>query len=135
MCKQGTGHCPSHFSPSDADMEHERRLALLLCRLPPRMRAVFQWLRRPSARWVRIPTGVLLIVGGMLAILPIFGLWMLPVGLVLLAEDVKPVRRWVGATLIWIEHHRPHWMTPSLGNASLPKSKRVISKLDEFGDG
>ena len=135
MCKQSTGHRSSHFTPNDADMEHVRRIALLIRRLPPRMRAVFEWLRRPSARWVRIPTGILLIMGGILAILPIFGLWMLPVGLVLLAEDVRPVRNWVGAALTWIEHHRPHWITPSVGNASLPKSKRVISKLDELGDG
>jgi hypothetical protein len=60
--------------------------------------------------WVRIPAGLALIVGGFLSILPVFGLWMLPFGLVLLAEDVPPLRRASGRVLAWIEHRRPHWM-------------------------
>jgi hypothetical protein len=60
--------------------------------------------------WVRIPAGVLLIAGGVLSILPVLGLWMLPLGLVLLAEDVPPLRHATGRLLAWIEHHKPHWM-------------------------
>jgi hypothetical protein len=29
---------------------------------------------------------------------------------VLLAEDVPPLRRLTDRVLLWIEHHRPHWM-------------------------
>ena len=67
-------------------------------------------LRRPSAIWMRVPAGVLLILGGFLAILPIFGLWMLPLGVVLLSDDVPPLRRMTGRILAWIEHRHPHWM-------------------------
>jgi hypothetical protein len=56
--------------------------------------------------------GLLLIVGGVFSILPVPGLWMLPLGLVLLAEDFPPVRRATDAVLVWIERHRPHWMGP-----------------------
>jgi hypothetical protein len=35
---------------------------------------------------------------------------MLPLGLVLLAEDVTPVRRATDRVLAWIERRRPHWM-------------------------
>ena len=37
---------------------------------------------------MRLPLGVLFILGGVLSILPIFGLWMLPLGLMLLAVDI-----------------------------------------------
>lgn len=90
--------------------QRERRIELLIRRLPGRMQPSIRWLRRPSARWARIPAGGLLIVGGALAILPVFGLWMLPLGVVLLAEDVRPLRRQTDRALAWIEHKRPHWM-------------------------
>jgi hypothetical protein len=59
-------------------------------------------------RWARIPAGLLLIVGGCLAILPIFGLWMIPLGLFLLAEDVPLLRRLRKRTLDWLERRWPH---------------------------
>lgn len=45
-------------------------------------------LRRPGARWIRIPLGVLLVLGGIFSFLPVLGLWMLPLGLLLLALDL-----------------------------------------------
>lgn len=69
-----------------------------------------RWLRQPSARWARVPAAILLIIGSVLSILPILGLWMLPLGLVLLAEDVKPLQSLTGRLLAWIEQRRPHWM-------------------------
>jgi hypothetical protein len=69
-----------------------------------------RWLRRPSSRWVRIPAGALLLCGSVLSILPFFGIWMLPLGLMLLAEDVPPLRRLRGRVLDWIAHRRPHWL-------------------------
>jgi hypothetical protein len=94
---------------SDKD-EHKRRLELLVRRLPERLQKAVHWLLQPSARWLRIPAGLLLIVGGFLAILPILGLWMLPLGLVLLSEDVPPLRRATGKVLAWIERRHPRWM-------------------------
>ena len=97
----------SHSSP---DQERERRLELLVRRLPFRIQSAVRWLRRPDARWVRIPAGLLLMAASLLSILPIFGLWMLPLGLVLLAEDVPPLRRATGRVLAWIERRHPHWL-------------------------
>ena len=48
----------------------------------------FDRLRNPNAVWVRAPAGVALAAGGVLSVLPGLGLWMLPVGLALLAVDV-----------------------------------------------
>jgi hypothetical protein len=95
---------------TDRDLDRERRLNLLIRRLPPRFQDTIRWLRRPSARWVRIPAGLLLLAGGVFAILPLLGLWMLPLGLVLLAEDIPPLRRGTDPALAWIERRRPHWM-------------------------
>lgn len=50
-----------------------------------------RWLariRRPEARWVRIPLGILLVLGGIFSFLPVLGIWMLPLGLLLLALDL-----------------------------------------------
>jgi hypothetical protein len=81
----------------------------------------FRWLRKPAARWLRIPAGLLLIVGGVFAILPVLGLWMPPLGLVLLAEDFPPARRATDSVLAWIERRRPHWM--GLSCSSSPPSR------------
>jgi hypothetical protein len=82
-------------------------------RLPGRLQTTIRWLRRPSRRWVRVPAGVLLIIGSFASILPFFGLWMLPLGLMLLAEDLPSLRRARDRFLDWIERHRPHWFTTS----------------------
>lgn len=92
---------------------HHHLVEKLIDRLPHRVQAPTRWLRRPSSRWVRIPTGVLLVGGGFLSILPLFGLWMLPLGLFLLAEDMPPLRRARNRILDRIERHRPHWFAAS----------------------
>lgn len=93
---------------SDTDL-HNWRIEQLIRHLPARMQRMVRWLRLPSSRWARIPAGVLLMIGGCLAILPVLGLWMLPLGMVLLAEDVPALRRLTGRCLAWIERRRPHW--------------------------
>ncbi len=90
--------------------EHRRRVDLLVRRLPQRLQKAVRWMLQPSARWLRIPAGLLLIAGGFLSILPILGLWMLPLGIVLLAEDVPPLRRATDRVLAWIERRHPSWM-------------------------
>src|ERR1700756_5560367 len=88
--------------PLDAASRHqEHRIERLIDQLPDRFRTTIRWLRRPSLRWVRMLAGVLLIAGSFLSILPIFGLWMLPLGLMLLAEDIAPLRRVRDRVLDW----------------------------------
>jgi hypothetical protein len=59
------------------------------------------------SRWARLPAGVMLIGGGVLGALPLLGFWMLPLGLVLLAEDAPPLRRRRDLLLSWIERRWP----------------------------
>jgi len=47
--------------------------------------------------------GVILMLAGLLGFLPILGFWMAPLGLVLLATDVPPLRR---RLMHWLHTHR-----------------------------
>jgi hypothetical protein len=113
--------CPR---PDNPTRQHEHRVERLINRLPERLRTTVRWLRRPSSRWVRIPAALLLAGASLLSILPFFGLWMLPLGLMLLAEDLPPLRRARDRLLEWIERRRPDWFTTkSAGTAqTLPPS-------------
>ncbi len=100
----------SNHDPNDRGAQrHDDRLEHLTDRLPVRWGAAVRWLRQPSTRWARIPAGFLFIFGGCLFILPILGIWMIPLGLLLLAEDMPPLRRLRDRTLDWTAHRRPHW--------------------------
>jgi hypothetical protein len=101
----------SHASDraSSAEDWRTQRIDRLIDRLPGRrLRAAVRRLRAPGARWLRLPAGLLLIVGGLFSFLPVLGIWMLPLGLLLLAEDVPAVRRLTDRMLDWIERRWPH---------------------------
>jgi hypothetical protein len=116
-CAPGPQILQSTYAPParrDIAQRHEHRLNRLTDRLPRGLQATVRWLRRPSSRWVRIPVGLLLIGGGILGFLPLLGLWMLPLGLILLAEDVPLLRTWRDRILDWIERRRPHWLRDTM---------------------
>ena len=71
----------------------ERRLDRAERHLPGLLGEWLGHLRHPSASWVRVPLGVLLILGGLLGFLPVLGFWMLPLGVALLSLDVAMLRR------------------------------------------
>lgn len=73
----------------------------LRAELPAVAAACLAWLHSPKARWVRIPLGLLLIAGGLLWFLPIVGIEMLPIGLLLLAQDAPFLRRPVGGFILF----------------------------------
>ncbi|MET0437701.1 MAG: hypothetical protein ABW043_09430 [Devosia sp.] len=72
--------------------KHAQRLNRLFDKLERKIPSMAgNWLsrlRRPEARWVRIPLGILLVLGGIFSFLPVLGIWMLPLGLLLLAVDL-----------------------------------------------
>jgi hypothetical protein len=69
--------------------------------VPERLGRGLRWLRHPASRLIRIPVGALLILGGVFSILPGLGIWMLPLGLLLIASDVPFLRRPVARFAIW----------------------------------
>lgn len=94
----------------DRDNERlERQLDKFSKRLPKGIAGPFLWLRAPSSRWVRIPAGVLLIIGGVFGFLPMIGFWMAPLGALLLAQDVPFLRRPTLRALGWLEHKWDNW--------------------------
>lgn len=88
-------------SPMSA--RHELRFAFkrIERELPDRFAAAMRWLRHPASRWVRIPAGLFLIIGGVFSFLPILGLWMLPLGLMLLAADIPFLQRPMARFALW----------------------------------
>jgi hypothetical protein len=69
---------------------------------PGRLARAIRWMRRPQARIVRIPLGILCILGSFFWFLPVLGLWFLPLGLLLIAQDVRFLRRPVGKLTLYL---------------------------------
>lgn len=87
----------------------ERRIDRLQRHLPDWMAAMFARLRRPSARWLRIPLGVVLMIAGVLSFLPVLGVWMLPLGLLLVAQDLRFLHRPLRRALVLGERRWRVW--------------------------
>jgi hypothetical protein len=86
-----------------AERKHQRRLDRqfeAITRAAPGARGAVSTLTHNRMRLLRLPLAVFLILGSFLAILPVFGLWMLPLGLMLLALDVPLLRPRVSAAVI-----------------------------------
>ncbi|TXM70068.1 hypothetical protein [Methylobacterium sp. WL120] len=72
-------------------------------KLPDPLRRMVDWLREPSRVWLRVGAALLFILGGIFSILPVLGLWMLPLGLALLAQDVPGLKVPLERSARWIE--------------------------------
>lgn len=66
-----------------------------------------RWMRHPGARRVRLPLGVALVIGGFLGFLPVLGFEFIPIGLLLIAQDLPVMRKPVAEATLWLEHR---WM-------------------------
>jgi hypothetical protein len=95
----------------------DRELDRLELKLPRTIARFLRWVRQPSASWVRWPLGLILMVGGVFSILPVLGLWMLPLGLVLIAQDIPFLRPPMARMIAWINDR---WMR----EADAPSAER-----------
>lgn len=68
-----------------------------------RLQRIIRWTRDPAGRRRRLPLGILCLIGSLFWFLPVLGLWLLPIGLVLIAHDVPRLRNPVARFVIWIE--------------------------------
>jgi hypothetical protein len=64
--------------------------------LPRPLARALHWLHHPKSRYVRIPLGVLCIIGSFFWFLPVLGLELLPIGLLLIAQDIPFLHRPIG---------------------------------------
>ncbi len=60
-----------------------------------------------SSPWIRIPPALAFIAGGFVGFLPILGFWMIPLGLVLLAQDIPALRPPLARLLNWLDRKLP----------------------------
>lgn len=72
-------------------------------RTPDSVSRAIRWLRDPKARWIRLPLGIVLILLSFGWFLPVLGLELLPIGLLLIAQDVPFLRKPVARLMIWLE--------------------------------
>ncbi|MCL6707928.1 hypothetical protein M8R20_13045 [Pseudomonas sp. R2.Fl] len=61
----------------------------------------------PRSRVGRIAIGVVLVIGGILGFLPVLGFWMIPLGLLILSQDLAFVRRRRRRLAIWWRKRYP----------------------------
>jgi hypothetical protein len=102
--------------------ELDRHFAWFQDKLPPGPARFVGWLRKPSSILVRIPLAILLIVGGIFSFLPILGLWMLPLGLLLFAQDVPFLQTPMAKALGWIERN---WLARQRAKAERVREKNA----------
>jgi hypothetical protein len=60
-----------------------------------------------ASPWLRWPVGVLLTAGGVVGFLPILGFWMIPLGLILVAQDIPFLRPPLARLFAWIDRQWP----------------------------
>jgi hypothetical protein len=102
--------------------ELDRHFAWFQKKLPAGPARFVGWLRKPSSILVRIPLAILLMLGGIFSILPVLGLWMLPLGLVLFAQDVPFLQTPIVRALGWVERK---WIERQLVKAERERVKNA----------
>lgn len=88
---------------NEGKRELDRAYDRLEDEVPDRMSRAIRWLRDPRSRKWRIPLGLLFLVGGCLWFLPVVGLELVPIGLLLIAQDVPFLRKPVARMMLWLE--------------------------------
>jgi len=75
--------------------------------LPPRTITLFgRSIRMPRSRSHRVAIGVAFVMGGCLWFLPVLGIWMIPLGLLILSHEFAGVRRMRRRAVVWWERRR-----------------------------
>lgn len=87
----------------------DRLIARMNAQLPGPLSRFVNWLVSPAGMLLRFPLALLFIAGGIFSFLPLLGIWMLPLGLILLSIDVPFVRRWVVSTAPKVEARWRAW--------------------------
>lgn len=103
----------------DRDAERlDRKIDQIADGLPESAGGFLRWLKSPSSRWVRIPIALLLMVGGVVGFLPVLGFWMIPLGLLFLAQDVPFLQRPILQALTWLEREGVQWKRRLYGSGN-----------------
>ena len=95
----------------DSDRRRKRfeRQVSALIRALPKSRFLLESGSGDLGRVLRLFAATVLIAGGLLAFLPGFGLWMIPIGLVMLAVDIPVLRPVVASMVIRMRRLYAKW--------------------------
>ena len=107
---------------SEHQKELDRHFAWFETKLPPRLAKFVGWVRKPSSIYARVPIAMLLVAGGFLSFMPVLGLWMLPLGLLLFAQDLPPLQKPMVHGLGWIERK---WLARELARRERARIGRM----------
>lgn len=94
-------------------------------RMTLRLVRAIQRLKGHPNPWVRRGLGFGLILGGILAFLPILGVWMLPLGLVILSDETARLRRPRRRLQLWLGRRFPACRLRSAQPSASPPSTIV----------
>lgn len=83
--------------------ELNRYFEMINRRVPRRVAQSIKWLRKPSSFAVRLIVAIALILGGIFSFLPVLGLWMLPLGLLFISQDLPFLQKPLITALAWME--------------------------------
>jgi len=83
--------------------ELNRYFEMINRRVPARVSEFICWLRKPSSFAARLAVAALFILGGIFSFLPVLGIWMLPLGFLLIAQDVPSLQKPLVTVLAWTE--------------------------------
>jgi 4-alpha-glucanotransferase len=72
-------------------------------KIPRPLGRFIRWLRKPELGWLRLGAGILFVLFGFVGFLPILGFWMVPLGLIILAQDSKWLQRPTLKAITWLE--------------------------------
>ena len=101
------------MSDATAKAELERYFDWIEQHLPNWLGRFLHWLRQPSMLIARIFVCLLLVVGGLLSFLPVLGFWMLPLGLIIIAQDLPFLQAPLVRVFQWIERKWETWRRKS----------------------
>lgn len=72
-------------------------------KMPRPVRRFILWVRKPYLRRLRLVAGILFVICGFIGFLPILGFWMMPLGLIILAQDSEWLQRRTLNAVTWLE--------------------------------
>jgi len=94
----------------DAQAKLDKAYDQLEVHTPDTVARAIRWLRNPKGRWVRLPLGLLIVVTSLIGpVVPVLGIEFLPLGLLLIAQDIPPLREPVADMTLWLEHQWVRW--------------------------
>jgi hypothetical protein len=100
---RGEGSTRGEDATATARQELNRYLDRLGAYLPDWVCRTVKWLRKPDRLVARISVSLVLVVGGFFSFLPVLGLWMLPLGLIIISQDPTFLQRPLVAAFGWAE--------------------------------